>query len=119
MGRTPLLREATMTPHQRRFTTLVLLSASALALTAASVWAAPTDPVNPLTKRFLIGKGLDICDQGGFFVGGVPKVPTFGVPRQVIIGQMYVQFEIPNKRRQWPIILIHGGGLTGSDLDAT
>jgi hypothetical protein len=92
---------------------------AAIMLAVASALAAPTDPVNPLKKRFLIGKGLDICDQGGFFVGGVPKVPTFGDPRQVIIGQMYVQFEIPNKRRQWPIIFIHGGGLTGSTLDAT
>jgi hypothetical protein len=87
--------------------------------TAAVAWAGPADPVNPLTKRFLTGRPLEICDQGGFFVGGVPKVPTFGTPRQVIIGQMYVQFEIPTKRRQWPIILIHGGGLTGSVLDAT
>src|SRR5262245_15044371 len=33
-----------------------------LAITAASVLASPTDQVNPLTKRFLVGKGLDICD---------------------------------------------------------
>jgi hypothetical protein len=105
-------------PHLRS-TGYCLSTALLLAVAASSASAAPTDPVNPLTKRFLIGKGLDICDQGGFFVGGVPKVPTFGTPRQVIIGDMYVQFEIPNKRRQWPIIFIHGGGLTGSDLDAT
>ena len=79
------------------------LSAAVFLTTAAVAglaWAGPADPVNPLTKRFLTGKPLEICDQGGFFVGGVPKVPTFGTPRQVIIGQMYVQFEIPTKRRQ-------------------
>jgi hypothetical protein len=53
--------------------------------------ANPADPVNPLKKRFLIGKGLDICDQGAFFVGGVPKVTNFassstaGDPQQVTL----------------------------------
>jgi len=75
-----------------------------MAAVGASAWADPATPINPLKKRFLIGKGLDICDQGAFFVGGVPKVPDSGQPRQVIIGQMYTQFEIPNKRRQWPLI---------------
>ena len=83
------------------------------------------DPVNPLQKRFLTGKPLDICDQGGFFIGGVPKVTNFATstagttPAQVIIGQSYVQFQIPTKRRQWPIIMIHGSAHTGAALDAT
>ena len=106
---------------------LVLRSAgyclsAAFLLTAAassSAWADPRDPVNPFTKRFLSGKPLDICDQGALFVGGVPKIPDFGEPRQLIIGHSYVQFQIPTKRRQWPIIMIHGGGYTGSALDAT
>ena len=45
----------------------------AVAAASASAWAGPADPVNPLTKRFLQGKPLDICDQGSFYVGGVPK----------------------------------------------
>lgn len=71
-----------------------LTAAILFAVAAASTsWANPADPVNPLKKRFLIGKGLDICDQGAFFVGGVPKVTNFassstaGDPQQVIIGQ--------------------------------
>lgn len=68
----------------------------------------PAEPVNPLKKRFRTGKALSICDQGAFFVGGVPKVPSFGEPRQTIIGQMYTQFQIPTKRRQWPIIFVQG-----------
>jgi hypothetical protein len=95
------------------------VTAVLLVVAATTAWAAPTDPVNPLTKRFLIGPGLDICDEGAFFVGGVPKVPTFGTPRQVIIGQMYVQFQIPKKHRRWPIVFVHGGGLTGSVVDST
>jgi hypothetical protein len=97
----------------------------AVATASAAAWAAPTDPVNPLTKRFLSGKGLDICDQGAFFVGGVPKVTNFATstdgatPAEVIIGQAYVQFQIPNKRRQWPLVFIHGSAHTGADVDAT
>jgi hypothetical protein len=42
-----------------------LTAAILFAVAAASTsWANPADPVNPLKKRFLIGKGLDICDQG-------------------------------------------------------
>jgi hypothetical protein len=81
--------------------------------------ADPATPVNPLQKRFLTGKPLEICDQGAFFVGGVPKIPSFGAVRQTIIGSMYTQFQIPTKRRQWPIIFIHGGNYTGSALEAT
>jgi hypothetical protein len=32
---------------------------------------------------------------------------------------MYVQFMIPTKRRQWPLLMVHGSGYTGSALDAT
>src|SRR5215469_9662049 len=96
----------------------VLLLIMGPAATTAS--ANPADQVNPLKKRFLTGTPLEVCDQGSFFVGGVPKVPDFGTPRQVIIGQMYTQFEIPSIRRKWPIIFVHGGaGLTGVDVEAT
>ena len=57
----------------------------------------------PKMKKFLT-KPLVIEDQGSFFVGGVPKVTNFAtvpgpnqpaVPNQIMIGQMYVQFQIP------------------------
>lgn len=92
----------------------------------APALADPTDPVNPLQNRFMVGKALDVCDMGGMFVGGVPKVTTYassanseGVPEQLTIGQMYVQFVIPTKHRQWPLIMVHGSGYTGAALDAT
>jgi hypothetical protein len=69
---------------------------------------------------------LDVCDEGALFIGGVPKITNFlssatapGTPDQIIIGKMYVQFQIPTKRRQWPLVMIHGSGYTGSALDAT
>src|SRR6187549_2169718 len=72
---------------------------------------------NPLQNRYLKGKPLEICDQGSFFVGGVPKITRYassatvregGPPQQITIGQMYVQFQIPEQRRRWPLIMIHG-----------
>ena len=97
-----------------------ILSAAVLAsfATSAAAW------VNPLTHRY-VGGELNICDQGSFFVGGVPKVTNYassstaGPPQQIIIGQMYVQFEIPKKRHQWPLIVMHGSSHTGACLEAT
>ena len=79
--------------------------------------AGPSAWENPLEGRYLSGPPLSICDQGSFFVGGVPKVTRYassaavregGPPQQITIGQMYVQFQIPEQRRRWPLIMIHG-----------
>src|SRR5262245_61235217 len=83
---------------------------------------------NPLGGRYLSGGPLSVCDQGSFFVGGVPKVTRYassaavregGPPQQITIGQMYVQFQIPEQRRKWPLIMIHGSTHTGAALDST
>ena len=83
---------------------------------------------NPLENRYTNGPPLSICDQGSFFVGGVPKVTPYAASadagdgsslEQIVIGQMYVQFQIPTERRQWPIVMIHGSTHTGAALDAT
>src|SRR4029079_7895206 len=98
-----------------------LSAVALLAVASPTAWAGPADPLSPLTKRFMQGKSLDICDQGSFYVGGVPKDTLYansataaGVTQELIIGQMYVQFQIPNKHRQWPLILVHGSGYSGS-----
>ena len=93
----------------------LLLGASA---SAALAWE------NPLESRYTSGP-LEVCDQGAFFVGGVPKVTNYassstaGAPQQITIGQSYVQFQIPVQRRKWPLIMIHGSTHTGAALDAT
>jgi hypothetical protein len=89
-------------------------------------------------KKFL-GGPLVIEDQGSFFVGGVPKVTTHATvpppaapgaaaapapvatPQQITIGQMYVQFQIPQKKygAEWPVIMVHGSTHTGACLEAT
>jgi hypothetical protein len=79
---------------------------------------------NPLKTRDL-SDSLDVCYQGAFLVGGVPKVTsdatssTAGTPQQITIGQSYVQFQIPEKRRKWPLVMIHGSTHTGAALDST
>src|SRR5580693_1451189 len=83
-------------------------------------------------KKFLT-KPLVIEDQGSFFIGGVPKVtyqatvPARGaanqapVPNQITIGQMYVEFQIPQskKRNMPPVIMVHGSSHTAACLEST
>jgi hypothetical protein len=99
-----------------------IVVATALSAVHAHAWQ------NPLQHRYLKGKPLEICDQGSFFVGGVPKITRYassateregGPPQQITIGQAYVQFEIPTRHRKWPLIMIHGSTHTGAALDST
>ena len=81
---------------------------------------------NPKKKKPLV-----IAEQGSFFIGGVPKVTNFatmpgannpaGTPGQITIGQMYVQFQIPEKKNQKapPVIMVHGSTHTAACLEST
>ena len=81
------------------------------------------------TKKFLT-KPLVIEDQGSFFIGGMPKVTNYAsvppanqaiTPNQIMIGQMYVQFQIPAHKapRVPPVIMVHGSTHTGACLEST
>src|SRR5580698_4181644 len=80
-------------------------------------------------KKFLT-KPLVIEDQGSFFIGGVQKVTNFATvpgpnqtaaPSQITIGQMYVQFEIPQSKKAHmpPVIMVHGSSHTAACLEST
>jgi hypothetical protein len=85
-------------------------------------------------KRFMAAP-VTIEDQGSFFIGGTTKVtdyaaPPFAppgqtapaaVPQQITIGQMYVQFQIPQRKAGpgWPVIMVHGSTHTGAALEST
>ena len=90
----------------------------ALATTNASAWQSPT-------KHSYLTSPLEICDKGTFYVGGAPKITPFGAgptpqgQRQIIIGQMYVQFQTPMKTNSWPVIMVHGSGYSGSAVEGT
>ena len=75
-----------------------------------------------------LGGPLNLADEGIFFVGGRPVVSSHpGVspagpvkPGTVIVDQMYVHYRIPASRTSaYPIVLVHGGGLTGASYETT
>ena len=55
----------------RMLESLAIVVANMLLAVNAYAWQ------NPLQNRYLKGKPLEICDQGSFFVGGVPKVTRY------------------------------------------
>ena len=105
----------------------VLTSIMLLALTGTVVGQTPQ-------KKFM-GGPVTIEDQGSFFIGGVTKVTEYAavpfappgqpapppVPQQITIGQMYVQFQIPQRKAGpgWPVIMVHGSTHTGAALEST
>ena len=87
----------------------------------------PTIPTfYPTPTRHYLKKDIDVCDQGSFFVGGMLKKTHYERsatrstnPQVVVIGQMYVQFQIPMEFKDWPLILVSGGAHTGASLEST
>ena len=60
---------------------------------------------------------LVIAKQGYFFVGGRIDTSVEGSP---MVGQMYVEFQIPQERKHpYPIVMIHGGSQTGTNFTGT
>lgn len=60
---------------------------------------------------------LRIAQQGFFYVGGEYRESA---DRQIMSGQMYVQFQIPADRTQpYPVVMWHGGGQTGTNFMGT
>jgi hypothetical protein len=100
-----------------------LLFGAALGVSLGNTGAAGAQAF-PTQKRHM-QKSVEICDFGSFFVGGVPKLTqyanstTAGSWQELIIGQMYVQFMIPKKQRGWPLVMVHGGGYSGSGVEST
>ncbi len=78
-----------------------------------------------------IGGPMLLQDEGMFFVNGeaattnFPSVPAAGapVPGTIVTKQMYVHYRIPytpfKKPGTYPIVLVHGGGLTGMSYETT
>jgi len=98
----------------------VVLAASLFSLSA---WAS----AQTVTKT-TIGGPLDLADEGTFFVGGIPVTSNYpGVspagpvkPGTWIVNQMYVHYRIPARlTSSTPIVLVHGGGLTGMSYETT
>jgi pimeloyl-ACP methyl ester carboxylesterase len=80
---------------------------SAVALLIASAWLPAIAADAP----------LNVASQGNFYIGG-RYVESNG--DQPMVGQAYVQFQIPQDRRHaYPIVMVHGGSQTGSGWIST
>jgi pimeloyl-ACP methyl ester carboxylesterase len=75
-----------------------------------------------------LGGPMLLADEGVFFVNtkvitsNYPTAPATGapVPGSFVINQMYVHYRIPASRRhRLPIVMVHGGGLTGVTYETT
>jgi pimeloyl-ACP methyl ester carboxylesterase len=64
-----------------------------------------------------ISSPLVLADQGYFFVGGHYTKSKDG---QIRVGQMYVDYQIPENRTQsYPVVMWHGGNQTGVNFMGT
>jgi hypothetical protein len=111
--------------RQHELTKRAVHCISAAAVCAALATSASAQRYPSPGNRYL-SKALKVCDQGIFYVGGAPKVTPHGSSstsnatyEQIIIGSMYVQFQIPMKAKTWPLIMVHGSGYTGACVQAT
>lgn len=96
-------------PHKRWRQSLVPLAFAIVAMTTAN---AQTDD-----RLFDEKAPLQIADQGIFYVTGTYSKEKSST---VMSGQMFVQFQVPAKKtRPYPIVMIHGGGQTGSNFLGT
>ncbi|WP_210184737.1 alpha/beta fold hydrolase [Bradyrhizobium sp. LMTR 3] len=75
-----------------------------------------------------LGGPLNLADEGMFFVSGTsllsnhPGASPAGPsrPGTVTVNQMYVHYRIPAQLTSpMPIVLVHGGGLTGASYETT
>ena len=63
------------------------------------------------------GKYMPVAQQGYFFAGGEYRPAKDG---NVMVGQMFVQYQIPHHRTsKYPIVMIHGGGQSGTNFLGT
>jgi pimeloyl-ACP methyl ester carboxylesterase len=71
---------------------------------------------------------LNLADEGMFFVNGQatitshPGPSAIGAPTPgtIVVNQMYVHYRIPQQLTgPYPIVLVHGGGLTGMSYETT
>jgi pimeloyl-ACP methyl ester carboxylesterase len=90
-------------------------SLSAAAITAALLASAASSSAQD--RLFGADKPLEIVDQGVFSIPG----RYVEVDKQTImVGQMYVQYQVPKRKtRPYPVVMIHGGGQTASNFLST
>src|SRR6201981_1679682 len=60
---------------------------------------------------------LALANSSYFFVGGKIDTSVEGSP---MVGQMYVEYMIPQRQRHpYPVVMVHGGNQTGTNFTGT
>ena len=73
--------------------------------------------VAQLTSQTKHEAPLSIARQGYLFAGGTYSTVN---NRRVRSGHLYAEFQIPTRQtHRWPIVMIHGGGQTGTNFTGT
>ena len=120
-----------MTRYRKLSTTLMLLTATALAgvaVASAPALAAPggVQGPNPGAPGQIKKGALVLDQQGNFYVGGTielrsPNTTNGALPGDgtaqghIAVNQAYVQYQIPvSQKYKYPIVLMHGGGHTAN-----
>ena len=97
-------------------------------VTSGVAFAAPPDHAKgkppAATAQSILGGPMILKDEGIFFVNGDPIISDFPRlppdPGTIVVNQMYVHFRIPaNAANRPPIVMVHGGGLTGASYETT
>lgn len=104
-----------------------LLGSVAAGVAALAVCSAAQAQVEK--PRQALGGPLNLKDEGTFYVhgkkvstqfnGATAPGGTLPAPATIMIEQMYVHYRIPAKVTNYPIVLVHGGGLTGQSYETT
>ena len=90
--------------------TICIIAALAASIISTGCSNMPTDAAD--SSRRLV-----LAEQGYFFVGGRYTKTRDG---EIRVGQMYVQYQIPENRTQpYPVVMWHGGGQTGTNFMGT
>jgi len=84
---------------------------------AAGVFLGAISPAAAQEPLFDADRPLEIVDQGAFSVPG--RYVDVGKDT-IMVGQMFVQYQVPkNRTRPYPVVMIHGGGQTGINFLTT
>ena len=109
--------------HSNAFS-LSLLVSIMFALAMPAAYGAEAAEAKPEAKPAIVkpkpvklSGPLSIAKQGYFFVNGQYVTSK---DSQIMVGQMFVQYQIPQARtKKYPVIMVHGGGQTGTNFLGT
>ena len=106
----------------QRFPKTFVLAGVVLASTfGTAITAAAQDVPDLQTPK----SPLVLKAQGSFFVGGEVKQAAAGdlgagrAAGHITVNQMYVEYMIPQGATKVPVVMVHGGGLSGKSYETT